>query len=88
MYMSLISEKKSVEQKYQKIASMIILVIGIIFLLWFVFHLLVASLIGSDYNFLSVISMIRILLGLIFAGSGYAMYKFVDFDYETPRPVD
>jgi membrane protein required for beta-lactamase induction len=80
------SEKKSTEEKFQKIVAIIILILGIISLLWFGFHLLIAYLDNLDYDFLSITSMSRILIGLFFIGTGYVMYKFVDFGKGIAKP--
>lgn len=86
--MSLLSEKKKIENEYQRMASLIIILLGVIFILWFIFHLIIVFLEGNKYDFFSIVSMARILLGIILIAIGYAMYKFIDWEYDNPRPIE
>lgn len=86
--MSLLPEKKKIENEYQRIVSLIIIILGVICIVWFVFHLIVVAMEGGEFNFFSVPSMVRILLGLILIATGYVMYKFIDWGYDRPRPIE
>lgn len=84
--MSLIPEKKSLENQYRKIASLAVFLLGCICITWFVFHMINCGITGEEYDFLAVESLARLVLGFVLITVGYAMLKFIDWDYNRPRP--
>jgi len=84
--MSLVPEKKSTENGFKKIAAVIVFVIGCICLTWFLFHIIYAGVMGVEYDFMSANSLGRLVLGFIMVTMGYAMFKFIDWEYNRPRP--
>lgn len=82
--MSLIPKKKSLENEYRKIMALIIFLLGAITLLWFLFHWMYIALTGEEFDMYSVLSLLRLIVGVGLMTLGYAMYKFIDMYYDRP----
>ena len=78
--MSLIPEKKSAENGFKKLASIVVFVLGCICLCWFLFHIIYCGVMGVDYDFMSIESTGRLVLGFLMVTAGYAMDKFIDWE--------
>ena len=84
--MSLVPEKKSIENEYRKFAAIILFVLGCVLLTWFFFHLIYCAIYGIAFDFVTILSLGRLILGFLFTIIGFVMYKFIDWEYNKPAP--
>ena len=82
--MSLIPKKKSIENDYRKVMAIILFLLGVITLLWFLFHWMYIGLTEVEFDMYSSMSLMRIIVGIGLMTFGYAMYKFIDTYYDRP----
>jgi len=82
--MPLIPEEKGVENEYRRIAAAVVFIIGVVSLTWFVFHLIHCWANEIPYDFLSLVSVTRLVIGVIGIALGTAMHKFIDWNYDRP----
>jgi uncharacterized membrane protein (DUF485 family) len=77
--MSLFSEEKDAEKEYQRLAALAIVLVGVTSLVWFVFHLIYCALVGCAFDFLSPLSIGRLVVAAVGITLGVAMHKFIDW---------
>lgn len=81
----LVPEKKNIENQYQRIAAILIFVLGCIAIVWYLLQVIYCVIMGLEYNFASIESLGRLVIGFVFLMTGWAMFKQIDWEYNTPK---